>query len=100
MSIRSSWPEFTPFWAAVFRAFAIVEIISARGMPFSFSIYSRTERISLLMAYGGAGKLGKKKRAAGPTFRRESGGEPRRIRLASGIVKPAARRAPPRAKSA
>ena len=49
ISILSSWPELTPFWAAVLRAFAIVAIMSARGMPFSFSMYSRTERISLLI---------------------------------------------------
>ena len=40
-----------PFWAAVFSAFVIVEIMSARGMPFSFSMYSRTERISLLIGW-------------------------------------------------
>jgi hypothetical protein len=49
MSILSSWPEFTPFCAAVLSALAIVAIMSARGMPFSFSMYSRTDRISLLI---------------------------------------------------
>jgi len=39
---------------------AIVAIMSARGMPFSFSMYSRTERISLLIGWN----CGKKK--AGP----------------------------------
>ncbi|OQB96170.1 MAG: hypothetical protein BWX86_00902 [Verrucomicrobia bacterium ADurb.Bin122] len=38
-----------PFWAAVFNAFTIVAIMSARWMPFSFSMYSKTVRISLLI---------------------------------------------------
>jgi hypothetical protein len=35
----------------------MAEIMSARPMPFSFSMYSRTERISLLIGY----VIGKKK---------------------------------------
>jgi hypothetical protein len=39
-------PALTPFWAALAIADEMASIMSGRLMPFSFSMYSKTESIS------------------------------------------------------
>jgi hypothetical protein len=49
ISTRTSWAEPTPRWAALAIAPEIAEIMSSRAIPFSFSMYSRTDNISWLI---------------------------------------------------